>query len=227
MFGTLVAFLVACNDDQYMKLKAAVSEGQVEFFDIVNKKVDGDGYTLLTRALVARRYMCAAVLLEYGASPNKVDGADRSPLSLVSGNPTVLRLLLSHGHTATLGLLDQTFSYLDDDAAKCVIDKIPGFDPNRPFSDGVTPLARAVGLRLVGTITYLIKKGARKNAVDAKGQTVAHIAAYKYKECGKPYDEILNVLVECGCSMTIRDAVGLTPGCVLRNAILGQYYTCY
>ena len=227
MFVTLVAFLTACSDDQYMRLRAAVKEAPVEFFDIVNKKVDGDGYTLLTRALVARRYMCAVVLLEYGASPNKADGGGRTPSSLTSGNPDVLRLLLSHGLTATFGLLDQTFSFLDDNAAKCVIEKISDFDPNRPFPDGELPLARAVCLGLVGTVSYLIEKGARKNAVDIKGNTVAHIAARKYKECGKPYDEILNVLVECGCSMTIRDAVGLTPGCILRNAILSQYYTCY
>lgn len=224
MFATLVAFLTACGDDQYMRLNVSVTENLMEFIDIVNKRVDGDGYTLLTRALVARRYMCATVLLENGANPNKTDGGGRTPLSLVSGNPDVLRLLLSHGLPATFGLLEETFSYLDDDAAKCVINGIPGFDPNRPFSDGETPLARAVCHRLVGTIEYLINKGARKNAVDTSGRTAAHVAAYKYKECGKPYDEILNVLVECGCSMTMCDAYGLTPGCVLRKAILSQYY---
>ena len=220
MFVTLVAFLTACSDDQYMRLRAAVKEAPVEFFDIVNKKVDGDGYTLLTRALVARRYLCATTLLAHGADPNKADGGGRAPLDLVRGNPDVLRVLLKHGLRTDHCVLEATFPYLDDAAAKSVIDHIPGFDPNRPFADGSSPLVHAVCHRLVDTVRYLVKLGANVDAVDDNGRTAAHVAAYKYKKYGKPYDEILSVLG----NTPLRDALGYTPGCIIRKTILGQYF---
>jgi hypothetical protein len=222
MFATLMAFLTACSDDEHPKLDLAIRESPAQFLGIVNDFQDGDGFTLLTRALIAGRYQCATTLLAHGANPNKADGGGRFPLDLVGRNPDVLRMLLVHGLRANQDLFEATFPYLDDEACKRVIDCIPGFDANRPFADGESPLVHAVCRKLVGTIGYLIKRGAKVNVTDAKGRTAAHIAAYKYKEQGKPYDEILGELT--GCDMQCVDAFGYTPGCIIRKAMLGQFY---
>jgi hypothetical protein len=220
MFATLMAFLTACDDCEHLKLDGAIRETPARFLQIVDAHYDSDGYTMLTRALVARRYLCATTLLAHGADPNKADGGGRAPLDLVRGNPDVLRVLLKHGLRTDHCVLEATFPYLDDAAAKSVIDHIPCFDPNRPFADGSSPLVHAVCHRLVDTVRYLVKLGANVDAVDDNGRTAAHVAAYKYKKYGKPYDEILSVLG----NTPLRDALGYTPGCIIRKTMLGQYF---
>jgi hypothetical protein len=224
MFANLMSCLVAEDDGANEVFEQVIPCGDKAFIEFAGNRYDGYGFTLLTRALSARSFVCAKTLLKKGVNPNTVDGSGRAPVDLVRGYPGMLIELVRHGLEVGPDLFEATFSYLDDDAAKCIIKYAVGFNPNKPFADGNTPLIHSVCRRLAGTVKVLIGLGARVNAKDEKDRTAAHIAAYKYKECGKPYDEIMSMLIVAHADMLCVDVYGNTPGAVIQKAVLGQVF---
>jgi len=222
MFANLMSLLTAVGDKGNSVYDEKIVAGDREFLKLADTCHDGDGYTLLTRAIFSRSFLCASTLLKKGVDPNTVDGCGRAPVDLVRGYPGMLVMLVKHGLYVGPGLFEATLPYLDDEAAKCVIQHAIGFDPNRAFADGRSPLAHAVCHGLASTVKALVKKGAHVNAIDDKCRTAAHVAAYKFKECGKPFDKVLFALVEVNADVGRVDSFGNTPWGIVQKAVIGM-----
>ncbi len=105
-------------------------------------------------------------------------------------------------------LCDSPLSYAirlgDEDIFDCLIEL--GFDVNQRGEDGYTSLHYAVSNGKLWAVARLLEHGADVNAINGGKETPLHLAFY-----GDRHKAIIDLLVEKGADINIRDDYGLTP----------------
>ena len=159
---------------------------------------DAKGNTPLARATFWGRTSVCRLLMSKGADPHRRNHAAESPVYLAAlrGHPDCLSLVLAADAAANGGG--------ESGLGSCAA---------REYHDGYTPLHAAVISRSVPCMHLLIRAGFNASAQNKYGQSPLHIAA---SLGGMPVEGI-ELLVNAGCSLNLRDERGQTAERVARQ----------
>ena len=155
-----------------------------------------------TRYKITAKSECLRLLLEYGADPNLRNSLERTALeiAILWCLPKIVKLLLLHGA-----------------------------DPNLPDKNGQTPLMKSAILGIqdarpiqdkLEIIMYLLDSGAAIDAQAPDGKTALMYAV------GNSRQEIVELLVSSGASLTIADDRGNRAKDIINRGSTSQQQNC-
>ena len=197
--------------------------------DVEIDTLNANNVSALVETVVAEDLVAVQVLLANGADPNGDDKApDARPLILAAnlGFTEIVELLLKNGAlqelTDSIGLSALQWASREDRVETSRVLLSHGAEVDQTGSDHLTPLHSAVLSNQYQMAAVLLEHGANINATEASfGLTALMMAARS------SYVDVLNLLLEKGADMHIRDVEGQSAldwakrnGCHETTAIL-------
>lgn len=172
------------KENAYQVVKALLEHGAKSS---IEHKQDAFNRTALHIAALFNHDKAAALLCQYGAEKNILDGAGYTPLVIacLNGHVETVRALVKAGADYKIKIRNTAIALADDD---------------QPMAIHLAALKGSTEI-----VTIFLDAGQEVNSVNAWGQTPLHYAAMALNE------PMVKLLISRGAKLDIKDSCGINP----------------